>query len=105
MNDYKTFLTAYEKEAKGNNKIKCLINFLEINKPKYFKSLLFNENKKKENKNFDEEEEDIEEIKIKLNRKKRDIEHLKEDIARVEDDIKKAQKFGEKFSSKQFPNL
>ena len=105
LNDYKTFLTAYEKEAKGNNKIKCLINFLEINKPKYFKSLLFNENKKKENKNFDEEEEDIEEIKIKLNRKKRDIEHLKEDIARVEDDIKKAQKFGEKFSSKQFPNL
>ena len=105
LNDYKIFLSSYEKEAKGNNKIKCLINFLEINKPKYFKSLLFNENKKKENKNFDEDEEDIEEIKIKLNRKKRDIEHLKEDIARVEDDIKKIQTFGNKFSSKQFPNL
>ena len=46
MQDYKTFLNAYEKEAKGNNKIKCLINFLEIHKPKYFKSLFFNENKK-----------------------------------------------------------
>ena len=104
LNDYKTFLSAYEKEAKGNNKIKCLINFLEINKPKYFKSLLFNENKHTGNKNFDEEE-DIEEMNIKLNRKKREIEHLKEDIRRVEDDIKKAQSFGGGFSSRQFPSL
>ena len=86
MQDYKAFLNAYEKEAKGNNKIKCLINFLEIHKPKYFKSLLFNEHKKiKENK------ENIEEIKNKLNRKKREINNLKEQINKVEEDMKKKQ--------------
>jgi hypothetical protein len=40
LKDYKLFLNNYKKEAKGNNKLKCLINFLEINKPKFFKYLL-----------------------------------------------------------------
>ena len=86
MQDHKTFLNAYEKEAKGNNKIKCLINFLEIHKPKYFKSLLFNENKK-----IEENKENIEEIKNKLNRKKREINNLKEQITKIEEDMKKKQ--------------
>jgi hypothetical protein len=86
IQDYKIFLNAYEKEAKGNNKIKYLINFLEIQKPKYFKSLLFNENKK-----IEENKENIEEIKNKLNRKKREINNLKEQINKVEEDMKKKQ--------------
>jgi hypothetical protein len=85
MNDYKNFLNGYEKEAKGDNKIKCLINFLEIHKPKYFKNLLFNENKTKE------EDKNIEELKNKLNRKKREINNLKEQISKIQDDIKKQQ--------------
>ena len=85
MNDYKNFLNEYEKEAKGDNKIKCLINFLEIHKPKYFKNLLFNENKTKE------EDKNIEELKNKLNRKKREINNLKEQISKIQDDIKKQQ--------------
>ena len=85
MNDYKNFLNEYEKEAKGDNKIKCLINFLEIHKPKYFKNLLFNENKTKE------EDKNIEELKNKLNRKKREINNLKEQISKITEDIKKLQ--------------
>ena len=92
MQDYKNFLNAYEKEAKGNNKIKCLINFLEIHKPKYFKNLLFNENKNiVEDKNSVENKENIEELKNKLNRKKREINNLKEQISKITEDIKKLQ--------------
>ena len=40
IKDYETFINGYKNEAKGNNKMKCLINFLEINKLKYFKYLL-----------------------------------------------------------------
>ena len=92
MQDYKNFLNAYEKEAKGNNKIKCLINFLEIHKPKYFKNLLFNENKNiVEDKNSVENKENIEELKNKLNRKKREILNLREQIDKIQDDINKQQ--------------
>ena len=41
LRDYEDFLNSYKNEAKGNNKLKCLINFLEINKPKYFKYLVY----------------------------------------------------------------
>lgn len=105
MEDYKNFLYTYEKEAKGNNKIKCLINFLEINQPKTFKSLLYNEKKiNKDDKDTFEHEENIEEIMIKLNRKNRELDNLKNEIKKVEDDIKKAQNFGNA-SAKQFPNI
>ena len=53
---------------------------------KYFKSLLFNENKK-----IEENKENIVEIKNKLNRKKREINNLKEQINKVEEDMKKKQ--------------
>lgn len=106
LEDYQNFLSAYEKEAKGNNKIKCLINFLEINQPKYFNSLIYNEKKiKKEYKDMFEDEENIEELKIKLNRKKREIEGLKKEIKKVGEDIKKAQSLENDASSKQFQNM
>ena len=40
LRDYETFINKYKSEAKGNNKLKCLIDFLEVNKPNYFKSLV-----------------------------------------------------------------
>jgi hypothetical protein len=40
LKDYENFINGYKTEAKGNNKLKCLIDFLEVNKPKYFKSLV-----------------------------------------------------------------
>ena len=102
MKDYKTFLEAYEKEAKGNNKIKCLINFLEIHKPQYFNCLLYDN---KINKDSFDNEENIEEIKIKLNRKKRSIDNLKKDIKKIEDEIKKIHTLENDASSKQFQSL
>ena len=106
MEDYKQFLNAYEKEAKGNNKIKCLINFLEINKPKYFKSIIYNKKRRKiESKDTFDKNEDIEEMRIKLNRKKREIDNLKNDIKKIEEDIKKAQSLEIDAASKQFQSI
>ena len=106
MEDYKAFLDAYEKEAKGNNKIKCLINFLEINKPKYFNCLLFNEKKSNtNNKDTFDNNENIEEMKIKLNRKKRAVENLKIDIKKIEEDIKKFQTLENDLLSNQFQSI
>ena len=106
LEDYKNFLNAYEKEAKGNNKIKCLINFLEINKPKYFNCILYNKKRKEIGKSdtFDKNE-NIEEMRIKLNRKKREIDNLKNDVKKLEDDIKKAQSLENDASSKQFQSI
>ena len=39
--DYETFINGYKAEAKGNYKLKCLIDFLEVNKPNYFKCLIY----------------------------------------------------------------
>ena len=106
MNDYKSFLDSYEKEAKGNNKIKCLINFLEINKPKYFNCLLFNEKKSNtNNKDTFDNNENIEEMKIKLNRKKRAVENLKIEIKKIEEDIKKFQTLENDLLSNQFQSI
>ena len=104
MNDYKSFLDAYEKEAKGNNKIKCLINFLIIHKPQYFNCLLYNNQNILKKDTFDNEE-NIEEIKIKLNRKKRSIDNLKKDIKKIEDDIKKIQTLENDISSKKYESI
>ena len=104
MNDYKSFLDSYEKEAKGNNKIKCLINFLIIHKPQYFNCLLYNNQNILKKDTFDNEE-NIEEIKIKLNRKKRSIDNLKKDIKKIEDDIKKIQTLENDISSKKYESI
>ena len=106
MKDYQEFLNAYEKKAKGNNKIKCLINFLEIHNPKYFKSLLFKENKKnKDNTIISKNDEDYEEIKDELNSKKREIEILKDKIERIKDEIKKMQILENEIDFKQYKSI
>ena len=106
MEDYKNFLKEYEKEAIGNNKIKCLINFLEINKPKYFKSLIYNEGEgnilNMNNSNSDIDAQD--DIKNKLSRKKREIDNLKDQIGRIEEEIKKV-KIIEESSKKLNTNI
>jgi hypothetical protein len=102
LKDYESFLNNYKNEAKGNNKLKCLINFLEINKPQYFKCLkeggadINNEdeegllNKEKEGKS-----KEIEEIHNKIERKKREIKNLKAEMDRIEEEIQKAQSLDE----------
>ena len=40
LKDYETFINGYKSEAKGNGKLKCLISFLEVNKPNYIKCLV-----------------------------------------------------------------
>ena len=99
INDYEQFLNNYKNEAKGNNKLKCLINFLELNKPKYFKSLVEGGNEyrieSQENQKNEETIKNIEEIKEKLERKKREIKHLKSEMDRIEEEIKKAQSLDE----------
>ena len=98
LKDYETFLNNYKKEAKGNNKLKCLINFLEINKPKYFKCLIEGgdeiKSEAKEGILNDEKEvkfKEIEEIRNKLERKKREIKNLKAEMDRIEEELQKAQ--------------
>ena len=106
MKDYQEFINAYEKKAKGNNKIKCLINFLEIHNPKYFKSLLFKENKKsKDNTIISKNDEDYEEIKDELNSKKREIEILKDKIERIKDEINKMQLLENEIDFKQYKSI
>lgn len=102
LKDYESFLNNYKNEAKGNNKLKCLINFLEINKPKYFKCLIEGgdeiKSEDKERILNDEKEEkikEIEEIRNKLERKKREIKYLKAEMDRIEEEIHKAQSLDE----------
>ena len=105
LKDYELFLNNYKNDAKGNNKLKCLINFLEINKPKFFKYLLerggdnnqelqqgkLNEKKK-------EKRKEIEEIRQKVDRKKREIKYLKAEMDRIEEEISKIQTIDEGLS-------
>ena len=110
MKDYEKFINKYKKEAKGNNKLKCLINFLEIKKPMYFKCLLGNNTLEHENDTIERQinsknEENckkIEDIRNKLDRKKREIKNLNAEIDRVEEDIKKAKSMDEESSSHPF---
>ena len=118
LNDYQTFINGYKSEAKGNNKLKCLIDFLEVNKPNYFKSLvgsiekenqglLLDANKKLEdskkrrkqqedqykqlNDQTEENNKRVEDISSQIERKKREIKNLNSEIDRVEEEIKKVQ--------------
>ena len=103
MKDYEKFINGYKKKAKGNNKLKCLINFLEIKKPMYFKCLLSNNTLEHDNDTIEgqinsKNEENckkIEDIRNKLDRKKREIKNLNAEIDRVEEDIKKAKSLDE----------
>ena len=97
MEDYKLFINGYKNEAKGNNKLKCLINFLEINKPKYFKCLLggtidYESNPQEGilSSRIEEDLKKMEDIRNKLDGKKREIKNLNAEIDRVEEEIKKA---------------
>ena len=110
IKDYKAFINGYKDEAKGNNKMKCLINFLEINNPKYFKYLLNGGIKcKKEpqkgimNKN-EEKMKIIEEMRNKIDRKKREIKNLKAEMDKIEEEIEKSQII-EEISSNPFKTL
>ena len=118
LKDYETFINGYKSEAKGNYKLKCLIDFLEVNKPNYFKCLInsiekenqskiMNANKmledSKKRKNQQEAQyrqlneqtegknKKVEDICSQIERKKREIKCLNAEIERVEEEIKKAQ--------------
>ena len=118
LKDYEAFINGYKSEAKGNYKLKCLIDFLEVNKPNYFKYLInslekdnqakisnankmLEDSKKRKNqqeaqyRQLNEETEEktkkVEDISSQIERKKREIKSLNEEIQRVEDEIKKAQ--------------
>ena len=101
LKDYEDFLNSYKNEAKGNNKLKCLINFLEINKPKYFKYLVYGVTETLESKEgqLNEHNEEylqkIEDVHDQLERKKREIKNLNAEIERIEEDIKKIQSLEE----------
>lgn len=129
LKDYETFINGYKTEAKGNNKLKCLIDFLEVNKPNYFKSLvgsiekenqglLLDANKKLEdskkrrkqqeeqykqlNDKTEENTKKVEDISSQIERKKREIKNLNSEIERVEEEIKKAQSHDDTGSNNQF---
>ena len=118
LKDYETFINGYKSEAKGNYKLKCLIGFLEVNKPNYFKSLvsslekenqskIVNANKMLEdskkrknqqeaqyrqlNEQTEEKNKRVEDICSQIERKKREIKSLNTEIERMEEEIKKAQ--------------
>ena len=118
LKDYDTFINNYKSEAKGDYKLKCLIDFLEVNKPNYFKSLitsidkenqikimnankLLEDSKKRKNqqeaqyKQLNEQTEEknkkVEDICSQIERKKREIKSLNTEIERMEEEIKKAQ--------------
>ena len=108
IDDYKQFLNNYKNEAKGNNKLKCLINFLEINKPKYFKCLVEGGNEyrieSQEDQSNEETIKNIEEIKEKLESKQREIKHLKSEMDRIEEELKKVPSLDEDSSQNPFKN-
>jgi hypothetical protein len=118
LKDYETFINGYKSEAKGNGKLKCLISFLEVNKPNYIKclvgsiekenqGLLLDANKKLEdskkrrkeqeeqykqlNDKTEENSKKVEDISSQIERKKREIKNLNSEIERVEEEIQKAQ--------------
>ena len=118
LKDYETFINGYKSEAKGNYKLKCLIDFLEENKPNYLKHLvssiekenqnkIMNANKmledSKKRKNQQEEQyrqlneqteeknKRVEDICSQIERKKREIKSLNAEIERMEEEINKAQ--------------
>jgi hypothetical protein len=101
LKDYEEFLNSYKNEAKGNNKLKCLINFLEINKPKYFKYLVYgvtetiDSKEGQVNEHNEEYMQKIEDVHDQLERKKREIKNLNAEIERIEEDIKKVQSLEE----------
>ena len=115
--DYETFINGQKSEAKGNYKLKCLIDFL-VNKPNYFKYLInsiekenqskiINVNKMLEdskkrknqqeaqyrqlNEQTEEKNKKVEDICSQIERKKREIKSLNAEIERMEEEIKKAQ--------------
>ena len=129
LKDYENFINSYKKDAKGNNKLKCLIDFLEINKPKYFQSLvdniekenqglLLDANKKLEdskkkrkeqeekyrqlNDKTEENNKRVEEISSKIEKKKREIQNLNSEINRVEEEINKVKSQDETGSNQPF---
>ena len=129
LKDYETFINGYKSEAKGNNKLKCLIDFLEVHKPAYFKSLvgsiekqnqglLLDANKKLEdskkrrreqenqykqlNDKTEENSKRVEEISSQIERKKREIKNLNSEIERVEAEIKNAQSREDNGSNQPF---
>ena len=118
IKDYETFINGYKSEAKGNYKLKCLIDFLEVNKPNYFKNLINNlekenqakilnankmleDSKKRKNQQeaqyrqlneqTEEKTKKVEDISSQIERKKREIKSLNTEIERVEEENKKAQ--------------
>ena len=118
LKDYETFINGYKSEAKGNYKLKCLIDFLEENKPNYFKCLINSIEKENQNKIMDankmledskkrknqqeaqyrqlneqteEKNKKVEDICSQIERKKREIKSLNAEIERMEEEIKKAQ--------------
>ena len=129
LKDYENFINGYKNEAKGNNKLKCLIDFLEVNKPNYFKSLvgsiekenqglLLDANKRLEdskkkrkeqeekykqlNNKTEENSKRVEEISSQIERKKREIQNLNSEINRVEEEINKVKSQDETGSNQPF---
>ena len=113
LKDYEIFINGNKSEAKGNYKLKCLIDFL-VNKPNYFKCLekenqskIMNANKKLEdskkrknqqeaqyrqlNEQTEEKNKKVEDICSQIERKKREIKSLNAEIEKMEEEIKKAQ--------------
>ena len=117
LKDYEIFINGNKSEAKGNYKLKCLIDFL-VNKPNYFKYLInsiekenqskiINVNKMLEdskkrknqqeaqyrqlNEQTEEKNKKVEDICSQIERKKREIKSLNAEIERMEEEIKKAQ--------------
>jgi len=102
LKDYESFLNNYKNEAKGNNKLKCLINFLEINNPRYFKCIIEGGDEIKSeaqegiiNDEKEEKHKKVEEIRNKLEGKKREIKNLKAEMDRIEEQIQKVQSLDE----------
>ena len=118
LKDYEAFINGYKSEAKGNYKLKCLIDFLEVNKPNYFKYLInslekdnqakisnankmLEDSKKRKNQQeaqyrqlneqTEEKNKKVEDICSQIERKKREIKSLNAEIERMEEEIKKAQ--------------
>ena len=118
LKDYETFINGYKSEAKENYKLKCLIDFLEVNKPNYFKCLInsiekenqskivnankmLEDSKKRKNQHevqyrqlneqTEEKNKKVEDICSQIERKKREIKSLNAEIERIEEENKKAQ--------------
>ena len=69
LKDYEIFINGYKSEAKGNYKLKCLIDFLEVNKPNYFKCLIYSIEKENQSKIMNVNKMLKDSKKKKINRK------------------------------------